>query len=169
MTPADREVGILVSFMAALMIALFVILVAWGWYLVPKKTGAHKSSRLSFGRQQPKSGRAPAVTVIPVARVAGSNGFRERVPGAPGPPSAASTRRGRIRGVLVAAAVISVAAALYTRSLNWWLTHIGIDALLLVYYGLSLQVQSRAASLSRSRGVGSSGRPDPVLRRVVGG
>ena len=69
----------------------------------------------------------------------------------------------------MAAAVISAAAALYTRSLNWWLTHIGIDALLLVYYGLSLQVQSRAVSVSRSPGVGSTGRSDPVLRRVVGG
>ena len=155
--------------MAALMIALFVILVAWGWYLVPKKTGAHKSSRLSFGRQQPRSGRVPDVTVIPVARVAGSTGNGEHVPGAPGPPSAASARRSRIRGVLVAMAVISAASALYTRSLNWWLTHIGIDALLLIYYGLSLQVQSRAASLSRSPGVGSRGRSDPVLRRVVGG
>lgn len=155
--------------MAALMIALFVILVAWGWYLAPKKTGAHKSSRLSFGRQQSKSGRAPEVTVIPVARVAGSPGYGEHVPGAPGPPSAASARRSRIRGVLVAMAVISAAAALYTRSLNWLLTHIGMDALLLVYYGLSLQVQSRASSLSRSLGVGTTGRSDPVLRRVVGG
>ncbi|MDE0602702.1 MAG: hypothetical protein OXI56_12980 [bacterium] len=155
--------------MAALMIALFVILVAWGWYLVPKKTGAHKSSRLSFGRQQSKSGRTPEVTVIPVARVTGNNGYQERVPGAPGPPSAASARRSRVRGFLLAMAVISAAAALYTRSLNWWLTHIGIDALLLVYYGLSLQLQSRSASVSRSRGVGSRGRSDPVLRRVVGG
>jgi len=81
--------------MAALMIALFIILVAWGWYLVPKKTGAHKSSRLSFGRQQSKSGQAPDVTVIPVApaagntglRVAGGAGYKEHVPGAPGPPS----------------------------------------------------------------------------------
>ena len=155
--------------MAALMIALFVILVAWGWYLVPKKTGAHKSSRLSFGRQQSKSGRAPEVTVIPVARVAGNSAYREQVPGAPGPPSPASARRSRIRGVLVAMAVISAAAALYIRSLNWWLIHIGVDALLLIYYGLSLQVQSRAASLSRSQGAGSRGRSDPVLRRVVGG
>ena len=163
------RVGILISVMAALMIALFIILVAWGWYLVPKKTGAHKSSRLSFGRQQSKSGSAPAVTVIPVARVAGSIGHQERAPGAPGPPSPASARRSRIRGVLVAMAVISAAAALYTGSLNWWLTHIGVDALLLVYYGLSLQVQSRAASASRSAGLGSRGRSDPVLRRVVGG
>ena len=65
-------------------------------------------------------------------------------------------------------AVISAVAALYTGSLNWWLTHIGVDALLLIYYGLSLQVQSRAASASRA-GVGSRGRSDPVLRRVVGG
>ena len=154
--------------MAALMIALFVILVAWGWYLAPKKTGAHKSSRLSFGRQQSRSGRAPQVTVIPAARSDG-RGYGENVPGAPGPPSAASARRSRIRGVLVAMVVISAAAALYTRSLNWLLTHIGMDALLLVYYGLSLQVQSRASSLSRSPGVGTTGRSDPVLRRVVGG
>ncbi|MYD42006.1 MAG: hypothetical protein F4W94_09835 [Acidimicrobiia bacterium] len=151
------------------MIALFVILVAWGWYLAPKKTGAHRSSRLSFGRRQSKSGRALNATVIPVAPVTGNIGFQQHVPGAPGPPTAASARRSRIRGVLVAVAVMSAVAALYTRSLNWLLIHIGIDALLLVYYGLSLQVQSKTASLSRSPGVGSTGRPDPVLRRVVGG
>lgn len=66
-------------------------------------------------------------------------------------------------------AVVSVAAALYTGSFNWWLVHIGVDALLLIYYGLSLQVQRSAPSVSRSPVMASRERSDPVLRRVVGG
>ena len=156
--------------MAALIIALFVILVAWGWYLVPKKTGAHRASTLSFIGQQ--SSRPSAdVTVIPVAQIEKEPGHRIYVPGVPRPgqPSLASARRRRIRGTLVTMAVVSVAAALYTGSSNWWLTHIGVDALLLIYYGLSQQLRSSGARVSRSPAYAGAGESEPILRRVAGG
>ncbi len=157
--------------MAALIIALFVILVAWGWYLVPKKTGAHKASTLSFIGQQSKSLPSPDVTVIPVAQIEKEPGHRIYVPGVPGPgqPSLASARRRRIRGTLVTMAIVSVAAALYTGSTNWWFTHIGVDALLLIYYGLSQHLRSSGARVSRPPAYAGAGESEPILRRVAGG
>ena len=152
--------------MAALIIALFVILVAWGWYLAPKKTGAHKASTLSFiGRPSPDA------TVVRVAQIEEKPGHGIYVPGVPRPgqPSLASARRRRIRGTLVTMAVLSVAAALYTGSTNWWLTHIGVDALLLIYYGLSHQVRSSGARVSRPPAYVGAGESEAILRRVAGG
>ncbi len=157
--------------MAALIIALFVILVAWGWYLVPKKSGAHKASTLSFIGQQSKSRPFPDVTIIPVAQIEKDPGHRIYVPGVPGlgQPSMATARRRRIRGTLGTMAVLSVAAALYTGSSNWWLTHIGVDALLLIYYGLSQQLRSSGARVLRSSDYAGAGESEPILRRVAGG
>ncbi len=158
--------------MAVLIIALFVIVVVWGWYLVPKKTGAHKSSTLNVrGRQitsrsqRSASRSVPGATVVPVAGAA--NPRVTPVPARVG--SGASTRRRRIRTGLVIAVVLSIAAALYTGSSNWWWVHLAMDALLIIYYGLSMQIrENRAAQIaptvSRFQEESRSG-----LRKVVGG
>ncbi len=158
--------------MAVLIIALFVIVVVWGWYLVPKKSGAHKSSTLNVrGRRlasrspQPPPGATSDVTVARVATAA-----RARIAPVPdGAGSGAFARRQRVRTVLVGAAVVSLAAALYTGSISWWWLHVAIDGLLVIYYGLALQFRE-------NRGVGMTptvSRPQeespPVLRKVVGG
>ena len=44
--------------MAALIIALFLIVVVWGWFLIPKKAGAHKASTLSVRGRQARSGES---------------------------------------------------------------------------------------------------------------
>ncbi len=156
--------------MAVLIIALFVIVVVWGWYLVPKKTGAHKSSTLNVrGRQITSRSQRPASRSVPgVTVVAGvANPRVTPVPARVG--SGASTRRRRIRTGLVIAAVLSIAAALYTGSINWWWAHLAMDALLIIYYGLSMQIrENRAAQIaptvSRFQEESRSG-----LRKVVGG
>ena len=158
--------------MAALIIALFVIVAVWGWFLVPKKTGAHRSSSLSIrGRrfkpdgQRTRSGPTPEVTAIPVAGMA--KGRVAVVPAGAG--TGPSARRRRVRAVLIGAAVVSLAAALYTTSMTWWWTHLAVDGLLVIYYGLWMQWQEGRAirvspSISRTEQ-----ESRPALRKVVGG
>ena len=159
---------------AALIIALFVIVVVWGWYLIPTKSGAHRSSTLSFwGRQskvasqRPQARPAPEVKVVPVAQAAaeplGSVPFAIVQQG-----SMAFARRRRVRTVLVAMAVITVAAGLYTGSLNWWLAHVAVDALLIIYYGLAMQFQGSRVGMASSV-ISAQGGSREVLRRVAGG
>lgn len=159
--------------MAALIIALFVIVVVWGYFLIPTKAGAHKSSALNFrGRQSRTTGQTPTqplsgVTVVPVSR--SPNGHGAPVPVVGGVRSGASVRRRRIRNALVTMAVISAAASLYTGSINWWLTHVGIDALLIIYFGLALQLQDTRAARAATASPSGQQASRPALRRVAGG
>lgn len=71
---------------------------------------------------------------------------------------------------MIAAAGASAAAALYTGSVDWWLTHAAFDAMLIIYYGLEMRLQEGAAA----RRVATPGSPEqqasqPALRRVAGG
>ncbi len=157
--------------MAVLIISLFVIVVVWGWYLIPKKSGAHKTStlnvrgrRLTSRNQPPLSGATPEVAAVRVAPAE-----QARLAPVPNNRQGAFTRRQRVRAVLAGAAVVSLAVALYTGSINWWWFHMAIDGLLIVYYGLSLQMRE-------NRGVRMTGtvsrhqeESPPVLRRAVGG
>ena len=158
--------------MAVLIIALFVIVVAWGWYLVPKKTGAHKSSRLNVrGREFTSRGRQPeptAATRVSVAPVAGRPAASVRpVPSPVG--SGASARRRRVRTVLVSTALVTVAAALYTGSVTWWWVHLAVDGLLVIYYGLSMQLQQNRTALFPPTAARPIEESRPTLRKVVGG
>ncbi len=155
--------------MAGLIIALFIILVAWGWYLIPKKSGAQKTSTLSFFGQQSKGGQSSGVTVIPVSYLKEDPGHDRLDPIGREQRPMASARRRRVRTFLVVLAFLSVAAALYTGSLNWWLAHIGIDALLVIYYGLAMQFQSSNALASYSPGSMDRGESVSLLRKVAGG
>lgn len=158
--------------MAALIIALFVIVAVWGWFLVPKRTGAHRSSTLSVRGRQFEAARrdtpsepAPEVAAIPVAGPA-----RGRIAVVPtGAGSGPSARRRRVRAVLIGAAVASLAAALYTTSMTWWWIHLAVDGLLVIYYGLWMQWQEgRAVPVSRPAGL-TERESRPALRKVVGG
>ena len=162
--------------MAALIIALFLIVVVWGWFLIPKKAGAHKASTMSVrGRQSKTPGprsrsrsTAADVTVVPVASTGTSPGAPVPVVG--GQRTRASARRRRVRTVLITAAVTTVAAALYTGSINWWLTHAAFDALLVICYGLEMQLQDGAADKRVPTPASADQEPaQPALRRVAGG
>ena len=162
--------------MAALIIALFLIVVVWGWFLIPKKAGAHKASTLSVrGRQAKSAGQrtrprsaAADVTVVPVAHTATSPGAPVPVVG--GQRARASARRRRVRTVLITAAVASLAGALYTGSVNWWLTHAAFDAMLIIYYGLEMQLQDSATSRKTPASADAEREAaQPALRRVAGG
>lgn len=162
--------------MAALIIALFLIVVVWGWFLIPKKAGAHKASTLSVRGRQAKRGSqrtrsrsaAADVTVVPVANTATGPGAP--VPVAGGQRTRASARRRRVRTVLITAAVGSLAGALYTGSVNWWLTHAAFDAMLIIYYGLEMQLQDSAgARRVRTSEDAEQEVAQPALRRVAGG
>ncbi|MCE2527505.1 MAG: hypothetical protein J4G00_08235 [Actinomycetia bacterium] len=159
--------------MAALIIALFVIVVVWGWYLIPKKAGAHKASTLNVRGRQSKtasqvarSKSTPDVQVVPAAGT--RTGYGAPVPVVGGNRSGATNRRRRVRAVLIAMAVLSAAAALYTGSVNWWLTHAASDALLLIYFGLALQLQDGKAA-STNAAPATQQESQPALRRVAGG
>ena len=154
--------------MAVLIISLFVIVVVWGWYLVPKRSGTHKTSTLNvrgrglLTRSQPTPSGATPVGAPPVEK-------RGLAPVPNTRQSGAFTRRQRVRAVLAGAAVVSLAVALYTGSINWWWLHLAMDGLLILYYGLSLQMRE-------NRGVRMTGtvpryreESSPVLRRAVGG
>jgi hypothetical protein len=157
--------------MAALIIALFPIVVVWGWFLIPKKGGAHKAATFSMGGQPKTNGRKSRskqdeVTVVPVTNTGFGHGAPVPVVG--GHRTGASARRRRVRTVLVGAAVGSLVLALYAASVNWWLTHAAFDALLLIYYGLEMQLQDgsvRGAATPTS----TEQATQPALRRVVGG
>jgi len=159
--------------MAALIIALFLIVVVWGWFLIPKKAGAHKASTLNVRGKQSKApnqrSRSKSVADVTVVPVAGTRtGYGAPVPVVGGNPSGASNRRRRVRAVLVALAVLSAAAALYTGSVNWWFFHAACDALLIIYYGLAMQLQdSRVGRTITSTPSEEEARP--ALRRVAGG
>ena len=158
--------------MAVLIIALFVIVVVWGWYLMPKKTGAHKSSQLNVrGRKVISRGqnlRPEPVTDVAVIPVAPAAKARE-MPVAAVTGTGASARRRRVRAILAGAALVSVAAALYTGSINWWLIHVAMDALLIIYYGLSLQLQESRATRAAPVVARFQEETRPTLRKVVGG
>ena len=161
--------------MAALIIALFLIVVVWGWFLIPKKAGAHKASTLSVrGRQartasqKTRSKSAADVTVVPVASTATGPGAP--VPVAGGQRTRASARRRRVRTILITAAVSSLAGALYTGSLNWWLTHAAFDAMLIIYYGLEMQLQDSGTGRRVPTAAEAEQKlAQPALRRVAGG
>ena len=160
--------------MAALLVALFIIVVAWGWFLVPKKSGAQRSSALNFRdrmssaiQQRPKARQAPDSGVAQVSF--SREGAPQVIPvRAGGEYRSMATRRRQVRTALVVLAVLTAAVALYTGAVNWWLVHVAMDALLIIYYGLSLQFQAaRAAAPSSAAPVREE--TEPVLRRVVGG
>lgn len=159
--------------MAMLIIALFLIVVVWGWFLIPKKAGAHKASALSVRNRKSRTARQAALSksngdvhVVPVAGA--RTGFGAPVPVVGGNRSGASTRRRRVRTVLVSMAILSAAAALYTGSLNWWLVHAASDALLLIYFGLAMQLRDER---TKAKPAAPSAREEsrPALRRVAGG
>ena len=158
--------------MAALIIALFVIVVVWGWFLIPKKAGAHNASTLKVrGKRSktpnPRSVAKPAadITVVPAAGT--RRGYGAPVPVVGGHRPGASARRRRVRAVLVAMAVLSAAVALYTGSINWWLFHAASDALLIIYYGLAMHLRDSGATRTPSATRSEATRP--ALRRVAGG
>lgn len=158
--------------MAILIIALFVIVVVWGWYMVPKKTGAHKSSTLNVrGRQfksrsqRPRAQPSSGVTVVPAAAASPT-----RVAAVPsGPVSNASARRRRIMIGLATAALVAAAAAFYTGSASWWWVHVAFDGCLIMYYGLTLQLQQSRSALIAPVASRSPAESRPPLRQVVGG
>ncbi len=166
-------VGILGPRMAALLVALFIIVVAWGWFLVPKKSGSQRPSALNF--RDRLSSAIPQRTKVrrtPDSGVAQASFSQEGAPRvvpvrSGGEHRSMATRRRQVRRALVVLAVLTAAVALYTGAINWWLVHVAIDALLIIYYGLSLQFQDTAvmspATSTREE------ETEPVLRRVVGG
>lgn len=138
--------------------------------MIPKRTGAHKSSALNvrdrrfrFGSRQSSPESAPDVTVAPAAAP-------RRVAAVPAAASSGAwARRRRIRTILVSAAVVSAAIALYTGSINWWWTHVGVDALLILYYGLSMQFEASRGARVAPPVAPVQEESRPALRKVVGG
>lgn len=160
--------------MAAYIIALFLIVVVWGWYLIPKKAGAHKASTLNIGGRRPKVASPRSVVKSPgeitVVPVAGSQaGIGAPVPVVGGSRSGANARRRQVRSVLGALAVLTVAAALFTGSITWWLVHICFDGLLIIYYGLTMQLQDNQTAVIARAAPSDNRESQPRLRRVAGG
>lgn len=70
--------------------------------------------------------------------------------------------------MLVSMAILSAAAAFYTGSVNWWLVHAASDALVVIYFGLAMQLRDgRAKATTAAPSAREQSRPG--LRRVAGG
>ena len=154
--------------MAALLVALFVIVVVWALYLIPSKS--RNSSTLTFwGRQSKVSSHQPVtqpvsgVKVVPIAK-ARSQPLSSVPIAVIQRGSTAPARRRRVRTVLVAMAVITAASGLYAGSLNWWLAHVVVDGLLIIYSGLAMLVRGGSAGSYSTVSLAER----QVLRRVSG-
>lgn len=159
--------------MATLIVALFVIIAVWGWYLIPKKGGAHQAAATGVREwgsknrvQRMRAKQDSDVRVIPAAGTQAGVGAPVQVVG--GTRTNASTRRRRVRTSLIGMAVLSLAIAFYTGSANWWITHVAVDALLIIYYGLAMHIEANAAARPAVTTRSAREEAPPTLRRVSG-
>jgi membrane glycosyltransferase len=140
-----------------ILIAFLVILFIWGMYLLPHLRGGRREAPIA------STERFDQWTHV-MAEVQRRDQPSVRT------KEAVRSRRRRSLVALVGLALLTVAAALVSWSLNWLLANLAVDAVLAWYVGMLLQVKQREASKVAVRHLATrSTEADAPPVRIVAG